>query len=603
MAEKFIDAAFKDNSPLKTVEKIKSILRENNIETEEIWNETKVPYCYALKVKIKGLNFTTSGKGLSKEFALASAYGELVERIQLGFIGKRATQKDGSYSMNDSQDISLPVKQLLDGNMDWYKKMADRLFEWNGTSISAQDILLQYVDQEDNVDVTPFVNLMDGKTAYLPAKMRKAMYTSNGCAAGNTIEEAIVQAISEIVERYYRLRIIKENICVPQIPDKVLKQYPVAYDIISFIRDKGYKVWVKDCSLGDKFPVVCVCFIHVATGRYHTHFGAYPNFKIALTRALTETFQGRNVESFANFDDFFYNSTEKQFIHNISRELTKGTAKRMPDFFVGDMKYDYNEKVGFKGKDNKELLKECINFFAKQGYDILVRNSSGLGFPTCQVIIPGYSETYIHRLSKNTDENRYLSYAVKTLRNPSKATVAEMMGFLMHNKEIESYAIHPGKSGFLASAKIMASLTKEQEEFYLCASEAYVCFALGKYGAASKNVARMLSFENNKKEEFLICIKRYLDLASNGYSAEQIKRLLDLFHTEETVSLFYGYIDNKNNPFDEFVLHCDLSCDDSCILKDKCYQKKAQGLIDLINQKTKELCFEDFVRDINQLIS
>ncbi len=603
MMEKFIDAVFKDDSPLNTVDKIKNALNSNGMETEELWEETKVPYCYALKVKIKGLNFTTSGKGLSPEYALASAYGEMIERVQLGFLGKRATQKDGSYSMNDSQDVKVSLKQLLDGKMDIYQKMSERLLEWNGKQLSAKDILLQYVDKQENVSVTPFINLMDGKKVYIPSAMRKAMYTSNGCAAGNTMEEAIVQALSEIVERFYRLRIIKENICVPQIPEEVLNKYETPYKIIQYIRDQGYKVWVKDCSLGNKFPVVCVCFVDKKTGRYHTHFGAYPIFEIALTRALTETFQGRNIDSFAQYSDFFYTKDENDFIYNLSQELTYGTAKRVPDFFVGSTKYEYNSSlVGFKGRSNQELLKECIAFFQKQGYDILVRNSSGLGFPTVQVIIPGYSETCIHRLSKDDDENRYLPYAVKTLRNPSNATIEDMMGFLMHNAETEKLVSHPGRSGFLANAKIMAEIPKEQETFYLSASMAYINYSFGNYAAASKNAGDMLKLNNGFKEEFLICNKRYLDLKSKGYQQNRIDELLHLFHNEETLKLFYEYINSNKNPFDEFVLHCDLKCKDSCVLKQNCCQRKAQELIDLINMKTKELNIDVFCDDIQNLI-
>ena len=599
--ESFIDDYFKDDSPLNTVEKIKKILKSNGIEIEEHWIETKVPYCFSLKLSIKGLNFETSGKGLSRELTLASAYGEMIERVQLGFLGKRATQKDGSYSMNDSQDVQISLKELLASNMQIYQKMSDHHFEWSGKRIFANDIVAQYADEKENISVTPFVDLMQGEIVYIPSKMRKAMYTSNGCAAGNTIEEAIVQALSEIVERFYRLRIIKENICVPQIPDAVLEKYETAYKIIEYVRSKGYKVWVKDCSLGDSFPVVCVCYVSKRTGKYHTHFGAYPVFEIALTRALTETFQGRSVDSFASHEGFFYNEAEKDFIYNISQELTYGTAKRLPEFFVGQIKFEYNSKIGFKGKNNRELLKECIEFFKNKGFDILVRNSSCLGFPTVQVIIPGYSETYMHRLSKDTDENRYLAYAVKTLRDPSKATVSDMLCFLMHKAETEKYVTHPGKSGFLASAKIMAQITKEEESFLLLASMAYVNFVLGRYAAAGKNVDDILKLYDGTKEEFLVCCKRYLDLKARKYEAGHIEELLRLFHNEETIELFYQYINNNKNIFDEFVLHCDLNCSDSCILKHCCCQKKVQKLIDLINEKTSALKNEEFLREIQDL--
>ncbi len=598
---KIIDFAFKDDLPLNTIEKIKNILKNAGMETEECWGETQVPFCFSVSLKIKGLNFTTSGKGLSREYALASAYGEMIERVQLGFLGKRATQKDGSYSMNDGQDIQIPLSQLLGDNMDMYQKMSDRLFAWNGKKLSAQDIVKQYADEE-NISVTPFVNLMEGRKVYIPSKMRKSMYTSNGCAAGNTTEEAIVQALSEIVERAYRLHIIKENVCVPDIPEDVLSSFEMPYKIIKFVREQGYKVWVKDCSLGMNFPVVCVCFVHNATGKYHTHFGAYPIFETALTRALTETFQGRNVDSFAQYSDFFYSKEEKDFIYNLSNELTYGTAKRLPEFFVGDAKIEYNSEMGFKGKTNQELLKECVAFFKNQGYSILVRNASGLGFPTVQVIVPGYSETYIHRLSVDTDDNRYLPYAVKTLRDPSSATIEDMMGLLLHGEETKKYASHPGKSGFLASAKIMADIPKKQEDFYLIASMAYINYALGRHIIASKYAGDMINTNNGFKEDLLICIKRYLDLMINKYEPEKIDRLLRLFHNEETIALFYSYIDSGKNPFDEFVLHCNLKCQDDCILKPNCCQKKAQMLIELINKRTKKLNIDEFCDEIKKML-
>ena len=121
-----------------------------------------------------------------------------------------------------------------------------------------------------------------------------------------------------------------------------------------------------------------------------------------------------------------HNKTETEFIYNLAQELTYGTAKRFPEFFVGPIKYEYNSQMGFSGENNFELLKECIGFLREQGYNVLVRNSSSLGFPTVQVIVPGYSETFLHRLSKGKDDNRYLSHAVKTLRNPAMATPSSL---------------------------------------------------------------------------------------------------------------------------------------------------------------------------------
>lgn len=600
--KKFIDATFKDDSPLNTVEKIRNILKSHDVEVEELWQETKVPYCYSLSLRIKDLNFSTSGKGLSPEFSLASAYGEMIERVQLGYLSSKATQKDGSYSSNNGQDVQLPLQQILDGNLDMYQKMSQRLLDWNGKQLTAEEIVSQHADESGNVTTTPFVSLLNGEKIFFPSKLRRAAYATNGCAAGNSIEEAIVQALSEIVERYYRLRIIKENICPPQISEKVLKKYKTPYKIIEYIRNQGYRVFVKDCSLGDGFPVLCVCFVHKATGRYHTHFGAYPIFEIALTRALTETFQGRRVDSFAEYSDFFYSKDENDFLFNISQELIYGTAQRLPEFFAGD-EIEYDKEAGFKGRTNKELLHECIAFFKNQGYNIIVRNASSLGFPTVQVIVPGYSEAYIHRLSKDMDDNRYLESAFKTSRDPSSVDITDMMGFLKHNSERAKFVSYHNRSGFLSNAKIMAKIPKEQESFYRLSTMAYVYYTVGNLAASSKCAADMLKLNLGFNEELLICIKRYLDLTLRGFTDEQLEKLLNQFHNEETVEMLYDYINSGKNPFDEFVLHCDMRCDDSCILKQNCYQKTAEKLVELINIKTKELDVEEFCKQIRALIS
>ena len=594
-------AAYKDRSALQTLERIKGILAENGITTREVWHESNVPYCYSLSVFVEGTGFFSNGKSLTKEYALASAYGELIERIQLGFVGRMSTHKDGIYSANDSQDIVIPAQQLLQGNITWCQRMSDNLLAWSGIQKTPEEILMQYADEEQNITATPYFDLVNGVPAYVPSRMRKTLYTSNGCAAGNTMEEALVQAFGEIVERNHSMRIIKDHICVPDVPEEVLQQHTTAYEIISFVRNKGYKVFVKDCSLGTKFPVVCVCYIHEKTGRYHTHFGAYPDFGVALIRALTETFQGRNVNSFTAHEGFLFNIDDKSFANNLFAQLVSGSAQRMPEFFVGDNKIPYNANVGFAGTTNKELLKECIEFFAQQGYQVLVRDASCLGFPSCQIIVPGYSETNFHRLLKDTALGKYMRHSVRTLRNPKTATAEDMLGCMMHIQELAYYS-PKHIIGFLAAAKLMANLSREEESFLLSASLAYAHYALGQYRVAADHVQNMLTFNGSNDPEFLGCIKRYLDMKVAGYPDHQIRQLIELFHTKETAQQFYGYIDKKENPLADFVLSCDMSSCDSCRIKDRCCQKNAQRIIDLVNEKTGLLNFEESADLLKSLI-
>lgn len=598
-----LDAEFKDESPVKTVEKIKNILRSNQIETEETWSETGVPYCYALRITVVGTNFGVNGKGLTKEFALASGYGELMERLQLGHIGSREVQKDGHYSVSDALDERVPAKALLDKNRNWYEAHAKLLLHYTGQETSPEDIVLQFADAEGNLVATPFFNITKNTKEYLPSALRKRVYTTNGCAAGNTMEEALVQGISEIVERHHQLQIIDQAICPPDIPDEILKKYPVAYDIIKFVRSNGYRVIIKDCSLGENFPVVGACFIHEKSGRYHTHFGAYPIFEIALERALTESFQGHTIDNIANFENFSYKKSDVYSVTSVAHELAKGSWERLPNFFVGKPQYSFRENLGFTGKNNKALLKECLDYFHAKGYEVLARDSACFGFPTYQIVIPGYSEVFIYRLEQKLDDHRYASYAKKALRNLSEAKLSDMLALLKHINQMQVFTNNLSNvHGFLAGAKLAANITKVQENQLMSASLAYVYYTLGKYPETIKCIQAMSSAQDADKAEYLLCFKRYLSLVVNHYDQAEIRSILDYFHRPQTVSKLYTCLAEKRNPLEDFILRCDMSCTEDCLLHGACCQKQADALTALINQKIKALDFEEFSQKLQDIL-
>jgi ribosomal protein S12 methylthiotransferase accessory factor len=45
-------------------------------------------------------------------------------------------------------------------------------------------------------------------------------------SAGNTEMEARSQALSEILERHIKFRIISEGMCLPDVPEDVIARYP-----------------------------------------------------------------------------------------------------------------------------------------------------------------------------------------------------------------------------------------------------------------------------------------------------------------------------------------------------------------------------------------
>ena len=77
---------YKECNPKDTVERIKTILSELEIQTDVQWYNN-IGSDFSCRVRIinnhmKLFDIGTNGKGMTKEYALASAYAELMERLQ-----------------------------------------------------------------------------------------------------------------------------------------------------------------------------------------------------------------------------------------------------------------------------------------------------------------------------------------------------------------------------------------------------------------------------------------------------------------------------------------------------------------------------------------
>ena len=581
------DVSCKDALPQDTVAKIRSILKENGIETEERWNESNVPYCHSLRINISGTIFGSNGKGTCREFTLASGYGELIERLQLGHIWRSKLSVENGASSSELQSMLIPVDSLLDRHAPWFDAYAETANKCTDEAMTAEDIIRQYADKEGNIRVTPFYCVTTQSEEYLPTSLCSTVYITSGGAAGNTMEEAMVQAFSEIVERRHKLQVITERISTPRIPEEVLQACPIAYDIISFLRSKGFRVIVKDCSLGTKFPVVCVCLIDTNTGCYHTHFGAHPSFEIALQRTLTESFQGRSLETVAKHKNFCRQTEQAMSLAHQMSELVKGTSEKGVHFFL-DANDSYNRTAGFAGTNNRDMLRECIQFFKDQGYHILMRDSSCLGFPTYQIIIPGYSEVFPNRLSLKHNDIRYSSYVASVLRDPASAPVDSLFGFMMHmaQTKAQSGAV---MQGFIRETGIPANISYQEDSFLLSAAIAHVSYTLGKTKDVISCIDTMLCQGMDNTSEYLLCVKRYLTLQQEQQDPAMIRTILECFHKPETVVDLYACIERNGNPLDPIVLRCDLTCKPTCRLYHKCQKSSVNELIKLIGQKAKNM--------------
>ena len=162
--------------------------------------------------------------------------------------------------------------------------------------IASMLVDLQSGNDERGVCGLPFTRQSDGETVYIPMNIVGNLYVSNGMSAGNTANEARVQALSEVFERHIKNRIIAESISLPEIPAEVMARYPGVVESINKLEAEGFPIFAYDGSLGGKYPVICVVLFNPTNGTCFASFGAHPDFGVALERTVTELLQGRSLK-------------------------------------------------------------------------------------------------------------------------------------------------------------------------------------------------------------------------------------------------------------------------------------------------------------------
>ena len=114
--------------------------------------------------------------------------------------------------------------------------------------LASQLIDLNSGNAERGICAIPYTRLRDNKVVYFPVNLIGNLYVSNGMSAGNTMMEARTQALAEIFERDIKYKIIREGICLPDVPTSVLNCYPRIAAGIKGLRDAGYGILVKDAT-------------------------------------------------------------------------------------------------------------------------------------------------------------------------------------------------------------------------------------------------------------------------------------------------------------------------------------------------------------------
>ncbi|MGL4448972.1 MAG: YcaO-like family protein, partial [Shewanella sp.] len=238
----------------------------------------------------------------------------------------------------------------------------------------------------------PYRRKSDGATVYFPSNLIENLFLSNGMSAGNNLNEAHVQCLSEIFERAVKRQIIEQEMVLPDVPMAVLEKYPRILAGIKGLEEQGFPVLVKDASLGGQFPVMCVTLMNPKTGGVFASFGAHPSLEVALERSLTELLQGRSFEGLNDVPKPTFNSMAVTEPENFVEHFIDSTGVISWRFFSAKADFPFCE-WDFSGS-NEEEAERLFAILEDLGKEVYVAELTDLGASACRILVPDYSEIY-----------------------------------------------------------------------------------------------------------------------------------------------------------------------------------------------------------------
>lgn len=385
----------KDLDLESSIQRMTAKLQALGIHVEEASWLNPVSNVYSVHIRDRdcGLMFT-NGKGASAKACLASALGEYFERLSCNYffadfyLGEAFATHDFVHYPNERwfkvETDEIPQGLLDEGLWKHYdpagEMRAFHLFDTNSGHF------------ERGICALPYTRQRDDNTIWFPVSLIGNLYVSNGMSAGNTANEARVQGLSEVFERYVKNHIIADGVCLPEVPESVIDRFPRVKAAIEELRSHGFRLRVCDASLGGRFPVMNVTLVNPENGGVFASFGAHPAFEVALERSLTELLQGRALDQLDVFQPPTFDNEAVADHHNLETHFIDSSGLVSYDFF-GDVPdyafvdWDHDASTGREF----EYLCEIIHDL---GHDVYIMDYVHLGVYACRILVPGMSEIY-----------------------------------------------------------------------------------------------------------------------------------------------------------------------------------------------------------------
>ena len=336
-----------------------------------------------------GLSSGSFGKGSTAEQGEASALMEAIERYSGIFQGDEIRAKRRFIDFPSGEAIP-PNEVLLFSETQLQQGRAPT------SGSNEQEAIPALFDRSARIEWSPVWSLLDARFKYLPTTLLYFFYRgaaafaadSNGCAAGNALEEAIVQGFLELVERdayaiwwYNRL----------QRPELDLGQFDDSYvrDLRHQLTQAGRRLWVLDVTSDLGIPTFVAVTHWMQNGRENIEFGSGAHFdaRIALLRALTE------LNQFLSLGLMGGGTGEKSSLDGTAPLRLQDHPYLTPnkDPMVQP---EFSSKFGYLG--TREQAAACVSLAKQVGLEFLVLDQTrpDIEAPVVRVIVPGLRHFY-----------------------------------------------------------------------------------------------------------------------------------------------------------------------------------------------------------------
>jgi oxazoline/thiazoline synthase len=331
-----------------------------------------------------GLSGGSYGKGSTAEQGEASALMEAIERYSGIYQGDeiRTTRRFTDFAPGEA---IAPNDVLL---------YSEAQYKRDPAATDHHEAPAPF-DPSAKTDWSPVWSLRDRQFRYLPTSLIYFFYRgpgqinadSNGCAAGNTLPEAIVQGFLELVERdayaiwwYNRLR----------RPAVDLRRFDDAYirDLQTQLGQFGRRLWVLDVTNDLKIPTFVAVTHWIKDGKENIEFGSGAHFdpRIAMLRALTE------LNQFLSIGLMGGGTGDKSSLDGVTPLRLDEHPFLIPDGETSHSGYE----AKFGGLHAPEQVAACVEVARGQGLDFLVLDQTrpDIEVPVVRVVVPGMRHFY-----------------------------------------------------------------------------------------------------------------------------------------------------------------------------------------------------------------